>query len=262
MEGKWAPQIGKENKYGYNGKELDDDFGLNWHHYGFRMYDAAIGRFPSADPIAENFVFVSPYNYAENSPIANIDLWGLQKVFFGSDVVNNKTFQDSYDLNRKTSGGKKFQKALDNQNQIDVFYTSTDRVDGLTKGPFDSMSSLQKASKESYFLATAINGKTDELAKAFEEGNDIMVIAVDCSDTCEDSDIRETTINMNHEEVAHGLNRLLGIEKSTFEEHKDFQNQASQTSPSNDEIKTDSKYQNTEAKKQLNEIDKLMGNEK
>ncbi len=78
MEGKWAPQIGKENKYGYNGKELDEDFGLNWHHYGFRMYDAAIARFPSADPAAEQFSWVSPYNYAENSPIANTDLWGLQ----------------------------------------------------------------------------------------------------------------------------------------------------------------------------------------
>ncbi len=80
MEGKWAPQIGKENKYGYNGKELDEDFGLNWHHYGFRMYDAAIGRFPSADPIAEDFAFVSPYNYAENEPVGSIDLWGLQRV--------------------------------------------------------------------------------------------------------------------------------------------------------------------------------------
>ena len=31
------------------------------------------------DPIAEQFAFVSVYNYAENEPISNIDLWGLQK---------------------------------------------------------------------------------------------------------------------------------------------------------------------------------------
>ncbi len=70
---------GAKNKYLYNGKELADDFGLDWHYYGFRVYDAAIGRFPSIDPIADNFAFVSGYNYAENSPIAHIDLWGLQK---------------------------------------------------------------------------------------------------------------------------------------------------------------------------------------
>ena len=32
------------------------------------------------DPISDKFPHVTTYNYAENSPIANIDLWGLQKV--------------------------------------------------------------------------------------------------------------------------------------------------------------------------------------
>ena len=31
------------------------------------------------DPLADRFAWVSPYNYAENEPIAHIDLWGLQK---------------------------------------------------------------------------------------------------------------------------------------------------------------------------------------
>jgi len=46
------------------------------------MYDAAIGRFPTIDPIADQFPHVSPYNYAENEPIANIDLHGLQKAHY------------------------------------------------------------------------------------------------------------------------------------------------------------------------------------
>jgi hypothetical protein len=46
--------------------------------YGFRYYDPVIGRFTGVDPIAEQFAFVSGFNYAENSPIANIDLHGLQ----------------------------------------------------------------------------------------------------------------------------------------------------------------------------------------
>ena len=69
-----------ENKYLYNGKEFVDDFGLNWLEYGFRMYDPAIGRFPSLDPKADEFAFVSPYNYAENEPVGSIDLWGLQRL--------------------------------------------------------------------------------------------------------------------------------------------------------------------------------------
>jgi RHS repeat-associated protein len=63
MEGNWTPKgaNGGGNKYQYNGKELNEDFGLNWNDYGARFYDAAIGRFPSVDLLAEIYHFQSPY---------------------------------------------------------------------------------------------------------------------------------------------------------------------------------------------------------
>jgi len=84
-----------KNNYLYNGKELNSDFGLDWSYYGFRMYDAAIGRFPSVDPIADQFAFVSPFNYAENEPIGGIDLHGLQRVGVNgmlTEIIVNGTF--------------------------------------------------------------------------------------------------------------------------------------------------------------------------
>ena len=74
----YAGQVGTENGYKYNGKELNEDFGLNWYDYGARWYDPAIGRFIGVDPIADKFAHVSPYNYAENRAVNGIDLWGLQ----------------------------------------------------------------------------------------------------------------------------------------------------------------------------------------
>ena len=56
--------------------------GLKWHHYGKRMYDAVIARFTGVDPISENFTDLSTFNYASNNPIANIDLHGLQGLYY------------------------------------------------------------------------------------------------------------------------------------------------------------------------------------
>ena len=81
MEGKWAPQIGKENKYGYNGKELNKEFGLDWNDYGARMYDPAIGRWSVVDLLAEKYLPLSTYTYVANNPIKLLDL-------DGTDIVN------------------------------------------------------------------------------------------------------------------------------------------------------------------------------
>lgn len=55
MRGSWNNQTSPLQRYLYNGKELDTDFGLNWYFYGFRMYDNAICRFSGVDPIASQF---------------------------------------------------------------------------------------------------------------------------------------------------------------------------------------------------------------
>ncbi len=78
------------SRYGYNGKELVPELDLNWMPYGKRMFDPATSRFISVDPIAEDFAWVSPYNYAENEPIANIDLHGLQKIPYYLKAEANK----------------------------------------------------------------------------------------------------------------------------------------------------------------------------
>ena len=41
------------------------------------MYDAALGRFTTVDPSAENYFNTSLYAYCGNNPINRIDLDGL-----------------------------------------------------------------------------------------------------------------------------------------------------------------------------------------
>lgn len=73
-------QVGIENRYRYNGKEFHQELNWGMYDYGARMYDPTLGRFTGIDPLAEDFSWVSPFNYAENEPVGHIDLWGLQKA--------------------------------------------------------------------------------------------------------------------------------------------------------------------------------------
>ncbi|MBL4605998.1 MAG: RHS repeat-associated core domain-containing protein, partial [Flavobacteriaceae bacterium] len=60
-------------KYGYQSKELNEELGLNWHDFGARNYDAALGRWMNSDPLAEEFYSYSPYNAMMNNPLSMID---------------------------------------------------------------------------------------------------------------------------------------------------------------------------------------------
>jgi RHS repeat-associated protein len=76
-EGPWLMNdAARDTKYQYNGKEMNDDFGLNWNDYGARWYDAAIGRFSVKDRFAEKYSEMSPYQYGANNPVKFIDVNG------------------------------------------------------------------------------------------------------------------------------------------------------------------------------------------
>ncbi|MEA3387483.1 MAG: RHS repeat-associated core domain-containing protein, partial [Patescibacteria group bacterium] len=71
----------EEYRFGFNGKEKDDEWtGVTGatYDYGFRIYDARIGRPPSIDPLARQYPELSPYQFFHNNPIRNVDLDGAE----------------------------------------------------------------------------------------------------------------------------------------------------------------------------------------
>ena len=68
-------------RYGFSGKEKDPKAewgGLNHYDYGFRIYNPAIGRFLSVDPLAKQYPMLTPYQFASNCPVWATDIDGLE----------------------------------------------------------------------------------------------------------------------------------------------------------------------------------------
>ncbi|MEA4915899.1 RHS repeat-associated core domain-containing protein, partial [Proteiniphilum sp.] len=84
-------------RYKYNGKELDREFGLDMYDYGARHYDAVLGRWFTVDPLAEKYYFISPYVYVANNPVRYIDpdgreygdFYDRQGTFLGTDGIDD-----------------------------------------------------------------------------------------------------------------------------------------------------------------------------
>jgi len=93
----------RANNYRFNGKELNEDFGLGWYDYGARWYDASIGRWNAVDLLAEEYMMISPYGYVANNPLIYTDPDGRRLIFYQYNQETEQYDRVSFDqLNQTT----------------------------------------------------------------------------------------------------------------------------------------------------------------
>ncbi|WP_281987863.1 DUF6443 domain-containing protein [Aquimarina aggregata] len=126
---------GTEHPYGFNGKEEQEELGLNWLDYGFRNYDAALGRWMNIDPLADDYYSLSPYTYTANNPVYFIDPDGkridisytYQQDKDGNDVLDDDGNRIKTGVNINITG-----KLINfSDNDVDLVEALTDIIGSL-----------------------------------------------------------------------------------------------------------------------------------
>ena len=141
LQGPWNSNLGTDTKYTYNGKELNEDFGLNWLDYSKRWYDPAIARFPSIDPQVEKYYPFSPYNYVANNPINSIDPQGDTIVILGSEEFVQQATFDLLAISTFDGGEDMFNELMTSEYTIQITEASSvsgDIADFFSKGSGNS----------------------------------------------------------------------------------------------------------------------------
>jgi len=74
----------------YNGKELQDEAGLDYLNYGWRQLDPQLGVWHCVDKLAAMYPGESPYSYAGNNPVSAIDIMGLTRTYANGEWTGNR----------------------------------------------------------------------------------------------------------------------------------------------------------------------------
>ena len=106
--------------------------GLDWYDYGARHYDAAIGSWPTMDPLCEKYYSISPYVYCGGNPIKYIDPLGNDYVVYYDQENNIITISAVYYANEESF--EYAQQSVDFWNSLSGQYS----IDGMTVN-FDLM---------------------------------------------------------------------------------------------------------------------------
>src|SRR5690554_6381681 len=170
-----------DNKYKFNGKELDD--ATQMYYYGARYYDPRISIFVSVDPLAEKYPNYGGYIYTLNNPIMFIDPDGREVKGVNAESAKklhedmNTVFADEkFDAFRGLlTRGKKDEDGNYKSNKLDKISADAfkNATSGLSGNDIQAVTSVYlDINSKNEFVFEYITNKSNNLS---ESGNKVLM---------------------------------------------------------------------------------------
>jgi len=102
----------------YNGKELQDEAGLDYLNYGWRQLDPQLGVWHCVDKLANTTPNVSPYAYANNNPVNNVDVDGLYSRGYSAEQLS---YMFSYSARQNMTANERFDSRMSGGGSSGIF---------------------------------------------------------------------------------------------------------------------------------------------
>ncbi len=98
------------NTYLFTGKEWQAQDGVDLYDFGARFYQPRFGKWLSIDPLAEEYMGISPYAYCGNDPVNRVDpdgrrIWPVDELYKGQAPRHSNDFGKIRSFSNHPHGG-------------------------------------------------------------------------------------------------------------------------------------------------------------
>ena len=176
-----------EHKFQYNGKEKQEEFGLNWLDYGARNYDAVLGRWFGVDELSEKYYPISPYAYVANNPMIYRDPNGKEIRADVTTRYDKKTKTTHISVTFHFTG-----KVLNNSSsRVNISELAADITNRLNKALKGKLTVKQGTGKVAYdFNVGSVNVQGVRSADEVNDKDHLIVVVDDVTGTTKDKNGR------------------------------------------------------------------------